>query len=442
MNLKNIKTVAALACSLGLTLSSLYAGSCSSNKDKDDQAAQRRQMMNARRSKKNYENNMSEQKTSGDWGVKMAAAHGCSWNEGFVVTLDYLLMRSYQPALAYAFETKNVIKGVYTSPNAQGVLSKGKMIRPNRTWRPGFKVGLGWNTPYDMWDMKSEWMYYYNKSVTNKSADPMLLTSFANTEEGLYPYWATAFENATRGTIPTNSSGVPRYTQLQGTWLLNYNMIKCELGRSIYLTKAVALRPHVGVQNGWIHQKSDITYVRSFNEAPAETDANNVDQLVKIKNKFWGLGLCSGLDGEWKLGYGFSFLGKLAAALLSGRTNSSKSQYSSINNPQLGDLGSSSYTEIYRDTDRIRHLSPGLDCALGLNWGSCMGTDSMYLGFSINWESMYWWNQFHYLRPSAAIIDVEGDNENYRELHLNEYPEVNDGALNIEGLTVRAKFDF
>jgi hypothetical protein len=209
----------------------------------------------------------------------------------------------------------------------------------------------------------------------------------------------------------------------------------------MYLTKALALRSHFGLQNGWIHQHSDVEYARSFVTTPgASTSA--VSQLVKLKNKFWGIGLRTGLDGEWKLGYGFSLLGKVAGSILSGRTNSRKSQYSAVDyHPQ--DLGQSYYTEVYRDTDKVKHLSPGLETAFGLNWGMCLGNSNMYLGFNVNWESQYWWNQFHYLMP-AIVQDVGTDGSvlTYTEVHSTQYPFDNDGALNLEGITVKARFDF
>lgn len=384
-----------------------------------------------------------QKKADGQWGLRLPATESCGTSNGFMVSLDYLIMRANQPSLAYAFEKKNIIKAVSSSANdAQGTLSQGRMIRPDRTWRPGFKLNLGWNTPYDMWDLQSGWMYYYNKSVTNASTDDMSLTSaLVNTDEGFIPYWAQPLERAAAGGLI--ASEIATYTQLQGTWLMNYNMINLELGRSLYLTKALALRTHVGLQNGWIHQKSDITYARSFTYAPGNAN-QPVDQLAKLKNKFWGIGLRTGVDGEWQLGYGFSMVGKLAASLLTGRTNSRFSQYSSIANNSLEPLGTALYTEVYRDTDKIRHLSPGLQGVLGLNWGTCLGNcDDMYFGININWESQYWWNQFHYLMPEF-IHDIAsgGNNPTYREGHYMRYPFDNDGALNLEGVTIEARFDF
>lgn len=424
------------ACSLVLSLSTLDAGSCS--KENNDDPSQKSQMM---RSKNTHNREVKEQKQSGEWGAKMPASHGCSSNEGFVMSLEYMIMRAYQPNMAYAFEKKNIQKDTLDqglSPgNAQSLLSKGNIVRPNRTWRPGFKLNLGWNTPYDLWDLQSEWTYYYNKSVTDRSTDDFLLSAtLSNTEEGFIPYWALPNANATSSTIP--DAVIATYTQLQGVWQLNYNMINLELGRSLYLTKALALRPHFGLQNGWIHQKSNVIYARSLSFLSAAD--RPVDQLVKMKNKFWGLGMRAGISGQWQLGAGFSVLGKLAGSILSGRTNASTSQYSAINNSIAG-IDSGGYTQIYQDTDRIRQLAPGLESSLGLEWGTCMGSDTMYFGLTMSWESMYWWGQFRFIQPEYIQHAGNGSNYSYRNAHYNKYP-FSDGALNIEGVTIRAKFDF
>lgn len=436
--MKNMKMIA-IICSLTLSASSLQAGSCSSDKDESDKAIERRRMMQEKREKRSQ--NMNEQKMSGEWGTHMPASHGCASNEGFVFSMEYLLMRAYQPNLAYAFERKAILENTVIQVGSTSV--RGNMVRPVRTWRPGFKVGLGWNTPYDLWDVQSEWMYYYNKSCTNKSTDSMILSAFANNNEGFMPYWVLPVINSggTPTAVDTDSfPGGATYTQLQGVWQMNYNMINLELGRSLYLTKALAIRPHFGLQNGWIHQKVNVEYARSLNVQPVAANNNTrpLDQRATLTSKFWGVGIRTGFGGEWQLGAGFSVMGKLAGSLLSGRTNSRRVQDSAAN-ATLGGIGTSSFTRVVNVSDRVREFSPGLDTSLGINWGTCMGCDdSMYFGLSLNWESIYWWGQFRFLQPNAV---APANSATLAQSLRDNYP-FQDNALNIEGFTAKAKFDF
>ena len=433
------------ACSLALSLSALDASSCSSDKNSDSDSLQRRQMMSSKRAQRSYQEqtqDMREQKVSGEWGIRMPAAQGCPANEGFTVSLEYLIMRSYQPNLAYAFEKKNIWE--FQGPTVGDVSVQGNMVRPVRTWRPGFRVGIGWDTPYDMWNIQTDWTYYYNKSVTNKSTDPMVLSTFANLDEGFVPYWALPIVNSGAGDLVGVTTAIPMatYTQMQGVWQLNYNMVNLELGRSLYLTKAVALRPHVGLQNGWIHQKAEVAYARSLNIIPTEgLNTRPLDQLVKLDNKFWGIGFRTGIDGEWQLGYGFSVLGRVAASILSGRTNARRTQYSQTN-ATLDEFGGAEYLKIQNVSDRINDFAPGLDTSLGVNWGTCLSNDTMYLGLSLNWESIYWWGQFRFLQPELKTNTIAGATTfDYRGGLRESYP-FSDSALNIEGLTAKLQFDF
>ena len=96
---------------------------------------------------------MQEQKVSGDWGVKMAAAHGCSSNEGFVMSVEYLLMRAYQPNLAYAFEKKDILEFTSDAARIGGISVQGEIIRPissERSSTPFTRV-LSAAAPFDEW---------------------------------------------------------------------------------------------------------------------------------------------------------------------------------------------------------------------------------------------------------------------------------------------------
>lgn len=357
-------------------------------------------------------NRFVERKETGNWGLMMPRAHGCPLNEGFIFSLDYLIMRAYNQDLVYAYQkTDNVIPG-----SLDNIVVDGSMVRPNMTWRPGFRIGLGWNTWHDFWDLNASWTYYYNKSVTNKYQPNIDI--FSSNEEGFWPYWAVARQTTATSTVRSREF----FQNMQGVWLLNYNMLNLELGRSLYLTKALALRTHFGLQNGWIHQKMNVRYERTANTYQA-----NNGELVRGTSKFWGFGLRTGLDGEWMLGGGWSVVGKAAASALTGRSNNRRVQ--SSRRPGLD------YLRSFNISDRRGQIAPGCEGLLGLSWGSCLGCQDMYIGFTAAWEFMYWFSQMNFLRPAGLENDATVQDAS------EEYP-FSSGLLKIEGISIKGRFDF
>lgn len=449
MDKKKIYTF--FACGVLMLSASLDAGSCSSNKQDEESHAMKEQRRMAEEQRKS--GGARQEKVSGDWGVKVPAAHGCSWNEGFTSSLDYLIMRFYQPNLVLS-------ERIYREPRSSDLnqhVMRGEMVRPNRTWRPGFRVGFGYNTSYDMWDARTEWTYYYNKSITNRANDPIVLirdgnNNLLNDEEGYIPYHAfpTDYTNNVVNIYNTDAGGnavIAKYQAINAAFLLNYNMIDGELGRSMYLTKALALRPHIGIRNGWIYQKATVIYSDSLNSVDGFDAGNQIpqNQKVNLNRRFWGIGIRTGMDGEWKIGYGFSILGKVAGSLLSGRSRTSWAQDMSINtyttSPVGRDINRVQWHRIAYASDRLKQLSPCLENSIGVMWGMCFDNDNKYFGLKANWESTYWWSQAEFMRPAAAYWGGLAQQPALADVFAHDYPE-GDGAINLEGVSISAVFEY
>lgn len=364
---------------------------------------------------------MVEEKMDGQYGVKMPAYFGCPCNDGFLFALDFLYLRAKNESLVYAHQNTNNV--AFGGPSTfQNQINQGKKIRPDRHWKPGFRLAFGWDSYFDHWDVVSDWTYYHNKVNTSHAVPDIGITGISNPREGLFSYWFAADDTLEGNNISTSIPN--KFQNLDATWQLNYNTLRLELGRSMYLTKAVSLRPHFGLQNSWIHQKMRVRYMRSL----ATGSGNTPDQAVDSNNKanFWGIGMCAGLDSSWQVGGGFSFLGKVAGALLSGRTNARRVDSAVTTGREFFRTGNS--------VDRVDQIVPGLDTALGLNWGTCLSQGSMFLSFSLAWETMFWWQQFQFLRPQF------GTSSTYTN-QFDEYPFTNN-TLIIEGFSISGRFDF
>lgn len=119
---------------------------------------------------------------------KMADDRNVFNSEAFV---EYLFFRSYNSGLAYAFNRK-----VIETPGAFSNRVVGtEMVNPDQTWRPGFRLGYQQDVAGG-WAIDTSWSYYYNKSVTNRSNDNILLNSSnENDQEGYIPYFAIGAED-------------------------------------------------------------------------------------------------------------------------------------------------------------------------------------------------------------------------------------------------------
>lgn len=388
---------------LVLPLTTIHAGSCQKDTDKNQPQQKQYEM----------------QKEPESWKGVDRLPPQVRPKEGGIFFADYLIMRAYNQDIVYTQDVHVFLsEGSFQDQQVQS-----EMLAPVRTWRPGFRVGFGWDMPYQGWDLQADWTYYYNKSVTNAEAKPMVFDDNGlNTGEGFVAYWAVPLRQ-------NNQTLVGKYRNIQGVWQLNYNMINLEMGRDFQIRESLRLRPHLGLQNGWIHQKMRVLY--DWGLEIRRPPNYQMDQLSVLNNKFWGMGLRGGSDIDWELGWGFSIQSQLSASILSGRTKSRRIQSTDPNN---GD----GFIRVYNMRDRIRQIVPGVQATLGMNWSSGSPESDMMFSLGVFWESNFWWGQFKFLRPPLFAEDsVATTTRGYSE----NYP-MSNGGLFIEGVSVRGQFDF
>ena len=107
------------------------------------------------------------------------------------------------------------------------------------SWRPGFRVGVGYTfAKKDFWDLMALWTHFKAEST------------------------------------------------------ITYNVYDLDLGRDYFISKAVSIRPFLGVRGATIDQRL---------------------------NKFWGAGAHIGTSMQWHFTKEFSFLGTIGGSLLYGK---------------------------------------------------------------------------------------------------------------------------
>jgi hypothetical protein len=143
------------------------------------------------------------------------------------------------------------------------------------------------------------------------------------------------------------------------------------------------------------------------------------------KNNYWGLGPRAGIDGQMDLCHGFSVIGKIASALLYGKTET-KSLINHVVSGAIAQTVDSSFS------DDFYQLSPNLQLVFGFQWQTCFWCEKLLYKMSASWEANYWWNQFNV--PVATTWDPS--------VQTGPLPSVGNQPLTMEGLTLNFELDF
>lgn len=317
------------------------------------------------------------------WNFNPCNPKGCTDMNcgGFYVSADFLYWRAENHGFSYAHE-------IEVDPVATGV---GKVVRVNPSWDPGFRVGAGWNTRYDFWDVFFNYTWYRNTASETRSSDDGFIRM-----------------------MPLSDSLTSEFTTVSAKTRFMLNMGDLEVGRLMYLTKSVAIRPYWGARGGTLHQK--------FSSSATDL-ISTVDSGLKFngKNNYWGVGPRTGVHGEWHINQGFSLLGKVAGALLYGKTKAESQSSTQV-------IGVTDFVVDRQHTDDFYQLVPNLQMSLGLQWQTCFWCEKMFFKMSASWETNYWWNQFNLPVGIAGFVAP--------------FPTVGNQPLTMEGLTVNFEWDF
>lgn len=263
-------------------------------------------------------------------------------------------------------------------------VSKGSVYDLDWEWDPGFKVGLGFNLPHDGWDLFAD--YTWIRSSISGSAKQDAETT------NLVSYWSI------------NGTPLQALSSSRATWDIHFNDLHLELGRNSYLSQYLKLRIHAGLQAAWIYQDYEVT------QTVAEDSSTN---RLSQDQDFWGIGLRAGLDTSWQFTHNWSFFADFALSILWGEFDLDRRDRNIINDVDTTNIytGVSPYT-----------FEPVLGIEAGLRWETWFSGGDYHMLFQAGWEQQIWILQNEFIK-----VPTETD-------HI--------GDLVLQGLTIRARFDF
>lgn len=298
------------------------------------------------------------------------------WN--FQTSADALLWQLFEDGLTYAVETTST--GIPVG--ADGVKSK-------YNW--GFRVGLDWTLAHDNWDVDLSWTHLISNRYGSSKAD-----TTGDTPNVLVK---------AQGFVNDNTVG---YTAASARYHNRLDQMNLDLGREFFISKWVTLRPFFGLRADWLRQKFRTSY---GSNTITSGDLLPINQSTNQRNKWWGIGITSGLNTQWSFCNGFSIYGNAATAIEYG-----------LQKLQLSESGGTTVS-----FNRSYHICrPILDLQLGLGWDYNFCEDGFHFGLKLGWENHVYFDQSRFLSYNT----------------INYSDNTSGGSLTYQGWTLHACFDF
>ncbi len=301
---------------------------------------------------------------------------------GIYVNVDPVLWQARISGTGLAIQTKE-------SPDFFNAAEQSRMQNLHYNWDFGFRLGVGLNTTHDAWDVLLQWTYFRTEAKRDIST---------NENQTNFPHFGH----------PAQISGLSAGS-IKSKWDLHYNILDLEGAREFWVSECVSFRPFGGLRTAWIDQKQFAISLTDLSHSPFQKYS------ILQKDRFWGIGIRTGLDMQWGMACGISLFNNFAGNLLF--------SYHSVKHQEKAD-GNTLF-----DVGSFFHLGTAIfDMQLGIryDWFSC---DCCYhLGLDLGWE--------HHFHPGQNQFMLFVDDQMPNKFVSNQ------GDLGIQGFFLKIRFDF
>ena len=254
-------------------------------------------------------------------------------------------------------------------------------------WDAGFRAGLGYGMRHDEWDTQLYYTWFRAQGKDHVSSSPgSVYSSFVG---NFY------VDNPNGAGI----SGIA-YQHASIDWTIRFNLFDWELGRAFWVSRALSLRPFVGLKGGWIPQSMrtkwqnpDLSLSQYAGAEPFNSATEN------LENNFWGLGPSGGLSTKWNLVAGqrqsFSLLGDLSGSIMYGHWTFAD-QY--INDIQQ---------EVSIQLSAINSGAAMLRTFVGFEWDADFSQDQYHFSTRLGYEMQFWLDQLQFYSFDTGRLNNE-----------------------------------
>lgn len=278
---------------------------------------------------------------------------------GLFATADALIINAYQTGLEFTLKSPTNI-----DPEA----FVGKFKRPKQCYKWGWRVGLGYHTPHDDWEIYANWTSFNPSAYKNS-----------------YGTSTTALKN-----LNTVSGNTLYYNSARSLWKLRLNVGDINLGKRFYVSDYIQFQPFAGIKCIWVHQKIYDNYASPASISPTVLSPDKINFI----NQYWGIGIEGGINTTWQIAKGFSIIANVMSANVCGN------YHLQMNETLSG--------QIYANSREKPHASKAVtDYQLGVKYEK-MWNDCFYYHIQLAWEQHMFYNQLQW-QGSAPTPTPNGD---------------------------------
>ncbi len=356
----------------------------------------------------------------------------CAW--GISLQADFLYWYARETDLAYAQKFEMVETITSAASNSYSSFPQEYKYLDTK-WKPGVRVGVGFNSSCDGWDSSVVWTYYKNKSSSSTTV-PFLsdqITPVGGQQALVNPWINTTFVIQ------------PVIEKVSASWKLSFNQIDLDLGRKYWLSRCFTLRPYTAVRGMWTKTNFETTSLinpRDVATTPNPTTNVSFNFKDEFKNTYWGVGFLGGLEPSWYFCRTFLIYGDIDAALVWGSFKARKQErylvtedtVPSVNRIPVNNTASG---------DNFSRMLAMLDLGIGLRWEDTYCSNRYRFTLDLGWEHHVLFN-YGLLHKNTGATDLNGitvgteiQNLRYSSGFTRERTDIQMG-----GLIARVKFDF
>lgn len=323
----------------------------------------------------------------------------------FFAQFDSLYWTSCAHGLMYGSETHHT---ELITPNSSLSDFNTKIKNPHQKWDVGYRLGLGYRSPCECYDIGLFWINYQNTAHGHVDI-PVI-----NGAHWFTPAWGIVSPllggNTINGDNPLNVASA--------NWKLRLNLIDLVIGRPFCVNSCLSLKPYIGARAAIFDQHYHIRHYASINGSLEETPG--VREKFSLKTRFEGAGLRIGMESEYNLGCGLFLYGDLAASLLWGREKiSTGCKFRSAPTDETG------LVDILMSEEECAGQAI-TDAAIGIRWLTCCCNKVLIL--ELGWEHHYFFSTNKFEKTV-----FNGDNPSGFPA-INRYPQDIHGDLSVQGL--------
>lgn len=270
-------------------------------------------------------------------------------------------------------------------------------------WDWGLKVGLGYKTPHDAWDVLARYTMFNTHSTSH---------SVKNFPAALFPL--KVYMPFTPDLNAVNSA--------KSTVDIGYNNVDIELGRSFFLSKDYSVKPYLALKAAWIDLKQKTHYIKESDYSLVNLffEYDSPDFKADTKSNFCGFGPRIGFENKYYFNKEFNFFADFSGSILYGFFRTS--QHDSIPNLGFGGLVPQEVIDQFEQilnfttsapTRDLKHkfhrFIPYANMWLGLEWNKYLFEKKYHLRLKAGYEAQYYWrvNQMESAGGNVNSIAIE-----------------------------------